>query len=354
MERQSLSIAREKLTHDENHPQLQTPYEFLADFVDRAKTAQNRIVQQTMYFGGGTNLSKEFQQVLAGAVARGVPVTWGVDNFMNDFPDAQVGLLPKTLRRLTQKFRTKKDQNDSTLEALRMDGVDVRRTNMAPLRSKLIPVAGRIHSKIAVIDDTAWLLEPNLGEEYNFSHANNVVRFTDPAVADVFVDYAQKVHNNEKFNDYSVPINDTCTFYADAGTPGRSVIRDTAISMVRSAEHDIKFASQFPPSGKMRKELIKKANEGKVITFYTSKEFENSLLMKKFLENPNIQVVFNDGIVHSKALLIDADKDDNTGKVLFGTNNIHPLGIWGGTGEIAIKSADQSFVKQVNEFFVNI
>src|SRR5438132_9187641 len=84
--------------HEKYTPTLQTPEQFLSAFVEHARNAKERIVEQTMYFKSGTKLSDKINEAISEAAKRGVSVIWGVDNYINDFPDTYLRITPKPLR----------------------------------------------------------------------------------------------------------------------------------------------------------------------------------------------------------------------------------------------------------------
>jgi hypothetical protein len=129
---------------------------------------------------------------------------------------------------------------------------------------------------------------------------------------------------------------------------------------------DIFFASQFPPAGAALDAMVEKAEQGAHVTILLQERSRNGLSAKLFQRKikgkENIQVIYHPGDVHSKLALVNTgirvvQEGDSSVKVLavegkkrkgiVSSNNLHPAGYLGGTGEAGFQIEDQEILAQI-------
>lgn len=333
---------------------IQTPKEFLEDFVQTAAKAKKRIYLQSMLFERG-KMIQELEAVLLKKAKEGLDIRvttdWVSQRYVEDNPHF-IPAIKKSDRQYARKVR---QQTQDVIARWTQAGIKFTFTNTPSKLSSLISIAGRNHIKMYLIDDTtAWIGGVNL-----FDHALHLidvmVRFDDRTLVDALSQQYLKVNEKKPTENYSVDFSHNNTLLIDAGIVGKSLIYNDVLKTVDQAKESIVFASQFLPDGKLLKKLFKAARKGVVVTIITSnkdnKVFHRfpynipySYLKNKIAGTDNISLVHRETRVHAKLLIVD----DTV--AVFGSHNMTRIGVFLGTEEIAVCTKDKKLVYELKQF----
>ena len=320
--------------------ELQTPYEFLGDFVTLCQKAEKRIWVQTFQFRAshGTNL---MVNSMAEAARRGVDVQFGIDWYsQNLFKKEQI---------LPQKFN---NQTFQRIKELQGAGSIVFQTNEPNLLGKKLKYLGRNHAKITIVDDVAWIGSMNLSQ-HHFNDSEIMVKISSRD----FVDQICRAFNlmqNGIDADLGFFIKDQGAILIDSSKKGYSLIYNQARGLVWGAK-EITLVSQYVPSFGFLDDLVEEAGWGSKVTFITSNKDDYRLtgfgnkyfydrMIKKTKKFPNFKVIHSKGPVHAKLLMVDGEK------AIFGSHNFTYLTVLAGTGELSIQTKDSYLLGQFEVF----
>jgi phosphatidylserine/phosphatidylglycerophosphate/cardiolipin synthase-like enzyme len=333
---------------------IQTPDIFLDDLIATIKKAKQRIYIQSMLFESGVLIDR-LTGALADASLRGVEVKLIYDWVSNRYVHNTLRFFPKFDPATLQYNRTVHRRTYESVRYLQSCGVDVTIINHPVLFEYLFPVMNRNHSKLYIIDDfCGWVGGVNLSD-VSFRNTDCMVKVFSDCLISALSEYFLKVWNRSLEKDYSVTCSDDYTLSFDSGKHGRSLIYETGISLVKTAEKNITFLSQFVPNGPLLEQLIGKAKQHIPITIITSHRnnvmftvFPYVLFYKYFLARiaafPSIRFLHHREKIHAKLLIIDEKE------ILIGSHNMAFSGVLFGTQEISLWSKDPALVHQLHIF----
>lgn len=333
---------------------IQTPQEFLADFVKEAEKAKKRIYLQSMLFERG-QLLQTLEPVLIKKAKAGVDVQITTDWVSKRYFEDNANVIPplsKQIRLHGQKIHV---ETEALISRWEQAGIVFTFTNKPTALSSFISINGRNHTKMYLIDDkAAWIGGINLFD-IALTLIDFMVKSTDPLLIDNLAKQFVRVNNNKPKNNLYVQYSPLNKLLIDAGIRGKSIIYDEAATLISNAKQKITFASQFLPDGKILQNILQAAKRGVAITIITSNsnnkvfhKFPYNIpylyLQKQLKDKKNITVIHRTKRVHAKLLITDEKI------ALFGSHNLTRIGVLLATEEIAIRTADKKLVTALQHF----
>lgn len=318
--------------------------DFYKEFALDAKSAKRRVWLRTMYVQAGdvmelvepalhsASKNRVEVKVVADAVSllliRGVPTYLPYPPIKNNYQETK-----RMFERLADD-----------------PGISLDFTNPPTGTQKIFPYTGRNHVKLAAIDDSFYIGGSN---STVLSEQDFMVKITDPNLT-THLEWSFDKYNDKKIKeDKEIVINEENTLLLDSGIPGRSVIYEHALNLVKQEEESLRLSIQFLPDGELSKGLIEAKRRGVNVEVLTSSQDEileptlylmNRLNVKKLIRNPDkFPVIFLPAMVHAKALI-------GSDKTIFGSNNFYEAGVRAGTEEIALESSNPSLIQNLNNF----
>ncbi len=366
-ERNTISHEEEGVTIRE--ADLLTPDGFLSRFIDDVgrvgeggKIWVQSMLKTTSQRREEPEILDKLADPLLQAAGRGAQVILGVSNgAQSSFPDLEIdkrAALP--LRRHTdekkERIRAQRQANEAVFRRLTDGGVSIARLSAPGISQRLSPIASQVHSKFALISSpdgmrSTYLMEFNLNG-LDFGSENTAIRFeecgdTHP-LSDVLFKYARGLYYGIDFSDYTESIDSNTTFLADRGRYGKSIISDNARKMVQSATSRISWFSQFNPAPPLLMDLRDAAKRGvrvQVALSDSCRRGVDAVLFQRMNRGGLIDARYlpdsdHRGMIHSKLLVADDS-------ALFTSNNLHPAGVFTGTGEIGMLFQDEETVNKL-------
>ncbi|MDO8497924.1 MAG: phosphatidylserine/phosphatidylglycerophosphate/cardiolipin synthase family protein [bacterium] len=333
---------------------VQTTEEFFEDFKREVENAKERIYIQTMNFEIGPRLLP-LAQVLVKKAKEGVDVRITMDWVYKRYVGDDLRLLPlfnREKRKYKERVHT---ENERVIQELKDAGAHIEVVNKAYFLPFLVPIIGRNHKKIYIVDTkAAWLGGINFFDG-SFYAVDFMVKFQDDSIIKKLVQEYFKIERHKHREDVSVVLNSDMNLLLDSGKRGSSIIYQEAIDMVRRAKETIQFVSQLPPDGKLLEAIVGAVEKGIKVELYTSKETSrqfndfpyNTLYLhfqNRAKQYPGLRLNHLLDRLHAKLLIVDNKE------ALFGSHNLVHLGVMLGTEEIAIKTKNVSLLTELSEF----
>lgn len=330
--------------------QLMNLHEFLDDFLERGSKASNRIYIQTMVIAEGPVLNK-VMDVLIPAKKRGVDVRFHIDSVYSRYYHGQIDLLPQFDFEKRRSYKEAQTKNKELFNLFSKHSIDVQILNQPNVFEKILPILGRNHIKIYVVDNVVWLGGLNLYDE-SFENLDLMVRYEDPRIVNAVVEQFMRINERSLKQDAIFPLTQTETLLIDCGKRNSSIILDTAVELTSQITNTVVYLSQMVPEGTLLATLIEKAKEGKKINIFTSTGNEDFFTkfptnipyvkFKKVIQGiPNITVTHFDKRVHGKMMIFDSKQ------ALFGSHNFVDTGVKLGTNEICMWTKDTSLIHEL-------
>ena len=225
----------------------------LCEDIDQAME-NSRILLATMAFYPEIPEIDSLTAALCKAAARGVHVTLNIDAY--NFLELGNGAPLAFHRQLPDPLPSTLSHLDDALRALQKAGVTVVVTNM-PRQRLSLPVAGRSHAKISIINDKIYLGGCNLAEQ----HLDCMVAWTDQAAADwlynLFTQRTATPHTLRALGtrDIHQSISSQEDIIFDVGIKGQSAIFEEALALIDRAEKWLFITCQYFPNSITAKHL---------------------------------------------------------------------------------------------------
>jgi cardiolipin synthase len=295
---------------------------------------------------------------LTAVAQRGVETTLLVDaqtfliknRVLNEWPGP---LWPAT--KLPKRLRGPYAYRLSCLEQLANTEHGSYRIINLPTRRFRLPVAGRSHLKLAIVDDQVFLGGCNL---QGTKSIDLMVGLKDKELADWLYTLLKRVqakgnvHAAMANQDIRRPVDENTNLLIDAGTKGQSVILDSAIDLIDSAKQWVLITCQFFPNGITAAALLRaKARGVKVEIIFShptihgpiGSMFHRGNMLRERLRVPadffEGMLAKEDAKLHAKLLASDQG-------TMIGSHNYVKAGVSLGTAEIALLSRDPAFTAQ--------
>jgi phosphatidylserine/phosphatidylglycerophosphate/cardiolipin synthase-like enzyme len=333
---------------------VQNPENFLNDFIAEIRKANKSILIQSMCIEPG-RVMDPLEKELLNAVKRGVEVRINYDWVTHKFVNGDLALLPVLNSKKRIYSRSIHKQIREMLKRLADGGVKIVETNPPSFILSFLPFLNRNHIKMYVIDGRiAWIGGLNLFD-VAFENIDLMVKIYNEKIIAALLNQFEKVNKNRNRDNYNVDFGDNYSLYADIGKHGKSIIYDKAITMIKEAQKNILFMSQFVPDGPLLGELIKASKRNVAITVITSSDkdalFEHYpskltyLYFKSIIKKyPNIKLINLKKHMHIKLLMVDNKL------AITGSHNMTFSGVLFGTEEIMLGISDRELIKQLIRF----
>lgn len=282
------------------------------------------------------------------ALERGVSVTMAIDAMTFLMGGSGLGPLwgRKSMPRNLKPYYADKLQLIQAID--RMPNGLAKIINKPGKRLNL-PVAGRSHIKIAIVNDQVYVGGCNL---QGSGWIDMMASWNDPASADWLYQTMRSIttgrHARKTLGgvDRGFRINPTTEIFLDSGVRSQSLIFDEALDLIDSATDWLVMTCQYFPNSITAKHLLKAHKRGvKVEVIFAHPNHhgliggmgqhysllrEKSRLPKELFKHA---LGRNDPFIHAKLIACD------TG-FMIGSHNYVKAGVILGTAEIALKSSD--------------
>lgn len=332
---------------------LQTLQEFFVDFLEKAKAAQKRIYIQSMIIAEGSTL-KQVEDTISPLAAKGVEIRFNIDWVYSRYYHGQIDIVPNFNKADRESFRSSQKANTEMLHRFNQKGFIVEIMNKPGLFELLLPILGRNHIKIYIVDNVAWIGGLNLYDE-SFQNIDFMVRYEDPRMVQLLTEQFFRINELKLREDMSFPVNEQDKILVDFGGRSKSLILETAISLAEKAQNRIIYLSQMVPEEKLLNILMSKAKVGIPIDIHTSplsaaafSSFPKNIPFKTFLRKtaglPNFSVTHHTNKVHGKLMIFDESD------ALFGSHNFVDTGVRLGTTEICMWTKDTKLIGDLESF----
>ena len=313
----------------------QTYYDELAAAIPEA---HNRILINAMNVSWNGKTAPLAESLMA-ALTRNVQVTIVGDAYTR---------LDDSLDRISGNRHIHKGWRQTETVSRQLQEAGARVTYLGKLG--LNPFKGRCHTKITVIDDTAYAFGGVNFFDKGFGFQDYMLRSKDPLLADslgsLVVDIAR---GRLPDHDMATALDEHNTLLFDVGTPGKSIIYDEACGLVERARN-VWCVTQYPPSGRLSDAL---RAIGATCYFNRLQSGLGSLpanmsIMLDNLRRPIKNQYDHKKYLHAKCIL--AEMPDGSKQLLTGSHNFSYRGVRYGTKEIALRSSDEGLWQQLYEF----
>jgi cardiolipin synthase A/B len=342
----------------DNSPLLQSPFEFLEDFKERIKHAQERVWLQAMVIESGEVLDS-VAPLLIDAAKRGVDVRLYYDWVTQRYLHGHIRLTPTLNSTLVQQEQKQHMRNAKLWDKLRKRGVKVVEVNRPIFGRHAFPVMGRNHIKIYVVDNATWMGGINFFDS-SFNNLDFMVRFTDQAVVGALCAQFMMVNAERPKKDYVKRTGEWGVLVVDAGKQGKSLIYDQAYDMVEKANDEVIFVSQLVPENSILELLLEKAKKGVRVIIYTSHPEDSTFTkyplryfyttFRKELKKASGSITFIhlNKKIHAKLIVVDGKE------AMFGSHNFVESGVQMGTQEISLRTQNPELLRQLLEFVISL
>lgn len=288
--------------------------------------ARKRIVIHAMDIRWGAHL-QPFISILAEAAERGVEIRLVGDLYSKHAVTSILGI--GTANDLS--WGAIGDINDR----LRSSGVQVTYIGEVNLN----PYKGRTHSKITLIDDFVLSFGGVNFSDVSFTYQDFMLGIHNTALADRLYRLVLDIEKStgQLMPDLQQPLSQTDTMLFDGGTPGKSMIYETACDLVDRAAK-VYYVSQMCPTGRLAKLIKTKAYE---CHFTQTSKMMGPALVGAFVDKLSSGIVNSyqgQKFIHAKYIL--TENADGSKHVLTGSHNFSWRGVAYGTREIALHSTN--------------
>ncbi len=201
----------------------------------------------------------------------------------------------------------------------------------------LNPYKGRTHSKATIIDDDVYTFGGVNFTSDSFDNHDYMLHLKSPVLAGYIENLVTKIASGKPLKDISKKINKHTTLLFDSGSPGKSIIYETACDVVSKAQN-VYFVSQMCPSGRLAKEISQTDYECYFIRASQADAPANFALLFDKARYHMTNLYKGKRYIHAKYIL--CEYADGSKHIVSGSNNFSWRGIAYGTKEIAIHSTD--------------
>lgn len=320
----------------------------------RATKPGDRVLLMTMTFDPTEPTIAVLAHELIKAARRGVHVTLSVDahSFLvdrNHFPGPLVPRrhLPK---KLPSYFHNKLHILES-LDALPNGSAVILNR---PLKGISLPIAGRSHIKIALINDRVFIGGCNLqAEDYIDMMSSWESAETADALRAVMgeVIRGQNVSRVLAQTDRRLVVSDEAKILIDSGVRGQSLIFKEAMELIDHAQDWLVITCQFFPNSITAKHLLRAVERGVQVEVIFSHPKHHGLIggfgqqvsiLRERTRLPKVlfehALTREDPMLHAKLIASDAG-------MMIGSHNYVRAGVILGTAEIALKISSEKLAR---------
>ncbi len=201
----------------------------------------------------------------------------------------------------------------------------------------LNPFSGRCHTKITVVDDTAFTFGGVNFSDSHFDYRDLMLECQNATLADRLDNIVREIENAGKQSNLTEKLDACTTLLFDGGAPRHSAIYQKACEIIAEADK-VYYVSKMCPSGQLAKLLTK----AEAHCYFNRPELEGlpaNLAIMWDQRRFDIKNLYT-GSHHIHAKIILTEGRDGSRHVISGSNNFSWRGIAYGTKEIAVHSTD--------------
>lgn len=330
--------------------QFYTASEYRAELIQRlaASGSGDRVLLMTMTFDPDEPAIASVMEAALAAGERGAMVTLGVDAHSFLLHETVPGPLwyHRTLpQRLSPYYRRKLSYLD------RLNAIAGCKAQIihSPRHAFSLPVAGRSHIKIALINDYFYLGGCNLQASDSI---DMMVGLENRAAADRL--YAMLIgaisHENVSSylagQDQRLDVTNRTEILIDAGVRQQSSIMEKALETIQQAKHNVFMTNQFFPNGATAQALTEAIHRGIAVQLVFSNPSAHDVI-NRYGQYLNMALEYRrvdrrlfagelgkrDPFLHAKLLVADS-------ALMLGSHNYVNAGVRLGTAEIALYSTE--------------
>ncbi len=320
-------------------PTLLTTPEYVAEAVSAINRAKHRVLFMSLMFTDD-DVTDGFVDALEAAAERGVSVRIAADTFT--YGELGGHFLP-------YKYFTKKSRaTTSSVRNLTKKGVTFNWLG----RFSATPFTGRTHIKYLVVDNTVFSFGGVNLYAKDFTENNDFMfRCEDSQLADDLthefnqITKADTHHYAYRSHKFAYGNNVVLT---DGGFQGDSIIYRRVTELAREAS-SILLVSQYCPTGKLGR--ILKSKQAKL--YFNPPELAGTLnravISIGMLFSRHKTLYKRDRYLHAKFMIFTMA--DGSKVAVSGSHNFVYGGVFLGTREIALETADKRIIRQLEAFF---
>ena len=321
-------------------PVLLLPREYVARAVTCIDNAKHSITMVCLIMTEDHS-TDDIIDALVRAAKRGVDVQVAADVF--------------TYGEFSGHFRPFKYYSKPSLAATamskRLRNAGVRFTCLG--KFSLLPIFGRTHSKITIVDDTVFSFGGVNLDNASLDFADYMFEYKNAALAAQLTDDARRLidadDDNFAYKSHSYDYPSVGRVLVDGGFQGDSIIYRRACQLAREAT-DITFVSQYCPTGKLSRILRKKQAKLYFNRVENTNNRLNSLFIRMSVWFNRFKTLYtNTQYLHAKFILFTMP--DGQKIALTGSHNFIYTGVIMGTREIALETDHPAIIKQLESFF---
>lgn len=209
------------------------------------------------------------------------------------------------------------------------------------------PFRRRTHCKITLIDDTVYTFGGVNFSDSHFTYQDFMLELKDGQVADRLHHLIRDIEAGGRLPDIIEPFGDASNLLFDGGTPGQSIIYDTACELVAEAK-TVYYVSKMCPSGRLAR-LLRRTDYH---AYFNRPELEGppENIAIKFDQARGHIINSYTGSARLHAKFILTENADGSRHVITGSNNFAHRGVAFGTKEIAVHSTDRKLWQHLYDF----
>jgi cardiolipin synthase A/B len=215
-------------------------------------------------------------------------------------------------------------------------------------RLGLNPYKGRTHSKVTIVDDTAYTFGGVNFTDGSFHNHDYMLRIKDRELCEELYQLVLAIGEaKQPLPDRVVPLSASATMLFDGGMPSSSAIYDKACEIVGKAKK-VYYVSQMVPSGRLGKLVTSVENEC-YFNHPTQANTPSNLAILVDQTRYGIKNLYK-GKTYIHAKFILCQYADGSKHLISGSNNFSWRGIVYGTREIAVHSTDTTLWDSFYEY----
>lgn len=321
-------------------PKLLLPLEYVQQATRHINEAKEQVSFLCMMVTEDT-ATDELIDALAAAAQRGVNVRVAADTFT--YGELGGHFIPL-------KYYTKRSRS-TTHMSKELTKAGVHFTWLG--RFSTLPVTGRTHSKILVVDDTVYSFGGvNLYDE-SLSYTDYMFKCKDQMLALELRDEINRLvaadGKNFSYRSHEFTINDKHKVLLDGGLQGDSVIYRRAVQLTRQASH-VLYVSQYGPAGKLAR-VLKSTSASIYFNKPENASFWNKIIIGSNMLFSGVETEYTgSNYLHAKFMIFTMPDGSKT--AITGSHNFVPGGVLFGTREIALETTNKRVISQLEKFFV--
>lgn len=321
-------------------PKLIMPQAYIESATEQIRRATTRITLLTMVLVEDKS-TDELLSALCDAAERGVEVMVAADSFT--YTDFQGSYIPTT-------YRNKRVRDAMEMQKrFRASGAEFNWLG----RLSLIAFSGRTHIKWCVVDDTVYSFGGVNLDQQSVDNTDYMFRVNNEALASRIIEEHKRIikadRSNHAYRSHRFGDDDNMVLI-DGGFLGDSIIYRRACHWAERANH-ITLVSQYCPTGRLSR-LLKKTDSDLYFNHWTNAGLLNRLVIRFGMLSSNHTTSYNRRpYLHAKFIIFTMP--DGSKVAITGSHNYVRAGVFLGTREVALETANKKVIAQLERFFTD-